>query len=125
MTAQVAATVHCGKATLAEQLAHRFGLLEAMFQQQPATGLQIRRCLVDDQAQIVQTIDARHQRAGRLEAQVALAQMLIARGDIGRIAENQLKAFTAQRTEPVAVLELWFVLLQTLAIALGLRLSGL
>ena len=58
MTAQIAATVHGREAALDEEFAHRLGLVETVFQQQPATGQQMRRRLLDDHADIVQAIDA-------------------------------------------------------------------
>ena len=48
MTAQIAATLHGREATLCKEFAHRLGLVETVFQQQPATGQQMRRRLLDD-----------------------------------------------------------------------------
>jgi len=79
------------------------------------------RGLVDDQAQIVETIDAGDQRTGRLEAHIALGQVRIGAGDIRRVANDQLEALTLQRTEPMTAQHGGVVQVQALAIALGQR----
>src|SRR5690606_27538644 len=73
----------------------------------------------DDLADIVQSVSASHQSTGRLEAHIALTQMMIIRGDIRRVADNQAKTLTSQRIEPAALAKLGVDQLQALAIALG------
>ena len=73
-----------------------------MLQQQPAAGRQPLRRLGDKQAQICQPRLVGHQRAARFETHVALREMLVARVDIGRVADDQVEARGGQRVEPVA-----------------------
>src|SRR3990167_2886400 len=87
MATQVTAALHRAETARGKQPAHRGSLVEAMFQQQPATRLEMGRRLFDDQANIVQPIDPGNQRTARFEAQIALAQMMIIGGDIRRGAE--------------------------------------
>ena len=57
MIGEITAAVNLDEAALAQQVTHRLGLIETMFEQQPARGSQMRRRLVDDQADIVEPID--------------------------------------------------------------------
>src|SRR3990167_9720729 len=100
MAAEVTPAFHRAKTTRAKQLAYRCGLVEAMLQQQPATCFKIVRCLLDDQANIVQPIRARHQGAARLEAHIAVGQVPIIASDIGRVADDQLITLLGQGTKP-------------------------
>src|SRR5690606_10389914 len=103
VTTQVTSTVHRAKTTLSEQLAHCRRLVEAVFQQQPATCMKIARRLLDDQANIIQTIRARHQRTARLETHIAFGQVTVIGSNIRRVAGNQLITLPNQSTEPVAL----------------------
>lgn len=69
-----------------------------MFQQQPAAGDEVVRGAGDDAAEVVQPVRAGSQCLGRLEAQVALHQMSIAGGDVGRVAGDQVEAVATERT---------------------------
>ncbi|MDT4875962.1 hypothetical protein FQZ97_1113700 [compost metagenome] len=60
-----------------QQIAYGFGLIITVFEHQPATRVQVIRCLGDDQTQVVEPVDTRYQRAGRFETHIAFHQMRI------------------------------------------------
>src|SRR5690606_1128805 len=63
-------------------------LVVAMFEQQPAPGCEMRRCGSDNAADILEPVIARDQRRARLEAQVALREMAVARSNVRRIRHD-------------------------------------
>ena len=67
--------------------------------------MQMGGCVADDAADRIQPVRAGGQGRWRLETQVALVEMRIALGDVGRVAGDQVEAFAGQRREPVAVAE--------------------
>ena len=103
MIAQIAASLDVLEALLVEQITHGRALIVAVFQQQPATRLQMRRRLGDDQTQVVQTVRARGQRTAGLEAHITLNQMRIAVGNVRRVAQDQIETLTFHGAEPVAL----------------------
>ena len=91
-----AGQVHPGprpsQAGAAQDLAHRPGLVQAVLDQQQATGGQVRWRPRGDRLDRAQPVGAVGERLARLVAQVALAQMRIGCGDVGRVRHDQLEA---------------------------------
>ena len=89
------ASATASKPASASRRAHRFGLVVAMFQQQPAAGMQVRRGAGDDRAQRRQAVAAGRQRQPRLVAQ--RRQVRVVGGDVGRVASTRSKRRGRQR----------------------------
>ncbi len=103
MAAEVAAGGDGGEGVLQQHIAHCHRLCVTMFQQQRAARGQAERRVGDDLGQISQAVVRRHQRRVRLETQVALAQVRVVRGDVGRVADDEVEALSLrQRRKPVA-----------------------
>jgi len=71
-----------------------------MFEKQPSARRQMVRGLVDDLAQVIQAIGAGRQGGFRLEAQGR--HVRVALGDVGRVADEEVKALARHRGEPRA-----------------------
>ena len=100
---QVASGEHVGKACVAQQCLHGGFLVVAVFQQQPAVGVQVGGGAADDDAQVIQSVGAGRQGLRRLEAQVALLQVVVVGRDVGGVGNNQVEASGAgQRLPPAA-----------------------
>jgi hypothetical protein len=77
-----------------------------VFEQQPAARREVARAARDDDAQRRQAVRMVGQRADRLEAQIALGQVLVAGRDVRRVRGDQVERVEGgQRVEPVAVQE--------------------
>ena len=63
----------------------------------------MRGCTGDDQPDRVQAVGARSQRRTRLEAQVALAQVRVVFGDVGRVGNDHAVDVAGHRLEPAAL----------------------
>lgn len=100
---QVLAGLRISEAGIEQQLPDSGALVEAVFEQQPTAGVQMRRGLRGDVAQGVEPVAAAGQGVGRFEAQVAALQMRVAVCDVGWIAGDQVELFAFERCEPVAV----------------------
>src|SRR5690606_41323989 len=68
---EVAAGADLGEARRLQQRAHCRALVEAVLEQQPAAGHQVRRRAAPDGADVVEPVRARGERRGGLAAQVA------------------------------------------------------
>ena len=77
-----------------------------MLQQQPGAGRQVFWRGGDDAANIVQPVGATHQRLARLVRQ--RRQVRVVRRDVGRVADDEVKALVRQRAKPVAVAQVQF-----------------
>ena len=71
-----------------------------MLQQQPAAGRQVRGRLRHDAADVVQPIGAADQGLARLVRQ--RGQVRVGVGNVGRVADDQVKAFARHWRQPVA-----------------------
>ena len=60
-----------------EQCTHRRPLVEAVLQQQPSAGLEVRRRVGDEDPDRVQAVGTGRQRRGRLVAEVAARQVRV------------------------------------------------
>ena len=63
--------LHIGKACLLQQCAHGLALVEAVFEQQPAIGFEMRRRTASDLTDRIEAIVAGGERGWRFVAQVA------------------------------------------------------
>src|SRR6516225_782071 len=94
---------HFNKAALCQQLAYRHALIVAMFEQQPAAGPEMRGRVARDDADRVESVGAGGERTGRLEAQIALLQVGVARCDIRRIADDDIETHVAECAAPITL----------------------
>ncbi len=100
---QVASGEYVGKACVAQQGLHGGFLIVAVFQQQPTAGIQVGGGAADDDAQVIQSVGAGRQGLRRLEAQVALLQVVVVGRDVGGVGDDQVEASGAgQRLPPAA-----------------------
>lgn len=116
---QVLAGLRISEAGIEQQLPDSGALVEAVFEQQPAAGVQMRRGLRGDVAQGVEPVAAAGQGVGRFEAQVAVLQMRVTVGDVGRVAGDQVELFAFERCEPISETE--GDIAQSEALRVGLR----
>ena len=86
-----------------QQRAHLSGLVVAVFEQQRAAGREMIASASDDGAQGRQAIAMVGQRVHRLEAQIAFGKVDVAAGNVRWIGRDQVKAFAAKGSVPVAV----------------------
>ena len=89
---QVASGEYVGKACVAQQGLHGGFLIVAVFQQQPTAGIQVGGGAADDDAQVIQSVGAGRQGLRRLEAQVALLQVVVVGRDVGGVGDDQVEA---------------------------------
>ena len=89
---EVASGEHVGKACVAQQCLHRGLLIVAVFQQQPAAGVQVGGVAADEDAQVIQSVGAGCQGLRRLEAQVSLLQMVVVGRDVRGVGDDQVEA---------------------------------
>ena len=125
MTGQVAERSHLTESIAQQQVGDRFRLVITVFEQQPAAVVQVRRRIARDDADVVQAVAAGGQCADRLMAQVALPQVRIAVGDVGRVAGDQVEALARQRRQPMTVAEIHTRQPERLGIATRHRERGL
>ena len=83
-----------------QKFAHRAVLPQAVLEQQPAAGAQVRRRAGDDRAQRIEPVGPGCQRAPRLEAQVALSEVRVAVGHVRGVRDHEVEALARQRLEP-------------------------
>src|SRR5690606_39318261 len=94
---EVAVRGHVGQPRLAQQRAHGRALVVAVFEQQPAVRGQVRGRGRGDRADVVEAVATAGQRRRRFETQVALAEVRVARGYVGRVAGDQVGTFPRHR----------------------------
>src|SRR5690606_23253757 len=94
--------LHRPETLLRQQAAHTFALIVAVLHQQPAVCEQMIGRRAQDRANRIETLAARGQRAGGLEAQVALLKMGVAGSDVRRVGHDHVEALHAERLTPVA-----------------------
>ena len=91
-----------GQAAGAQRFTHQGALCEAMFEEQPATGVQVGWRACGDRAERSHALGPGAQRGLRLKAQVTLRKMAVVIGNVGRIADDGVKVLALQRREPIA-----------------------
>ena len=89
-----------GVAVDAEQAAAALGLVEPVLEEEPAAGHEVRLRAGDDRADRVEPVRPGDERGARLEAEVALAEVRVAGGDVGRVRDHEIEAFARQPGEP-------------------------
>ena len=120
MSLQVAVMGDLAIAGRAQQRADGVGLIVTMFQQQGAARFQKVAGFGDDSAQRRQPIRAGGQRQAGFVAQVALPEMRVVLGDVGRVADDEVVALVwRQRCEPVALKQAKIAGAQPFGIGLG------
>ena len=98
--------------------AHRGALRCAVFQQQPATGLQVRRRIINKYGERAQGVRARGQRIAGLVPHAIVVQGGVVGRDVGRIAGDGIETAGGQRRVPVAGQEFDAPVYQALRVAL-------
>ena len=71
-----------------QELQNGLALVVVVLQQQPATGLEVARGVLDEVAQVIQPVRAGDQGFARLMAQGR--QMRVIAGDVGRVAHDDV-----------------------------------
>ena len=89
-------------ASSANQRADRCPLVESVFQQQMAAGLQATSRVIGQGVNGVESVDPGGERDTRLKTQIAAPKVGIALGDVRRIAHQYVDDLVAERREPAA-----------------------
>src|SRR5262245_28295562 len=78
-----------------EQALAALGLVVAVLEEEPAAGHEMRPRAGDDRADRVEAVDPADERLVRLEPQVALAEVRVARRDVRRVGHDHIEALAA------------------------------
>lgn len=115
LTGKIASGENLFKTGGFQQGLHGVLLVVTVLQQQPAAGYEMCRGAGDDDAQVVETIGAGGQCLLRLEAQIALLQVVIGRCNVGRVRDDQIETwgdadgFRAGNVDGFRTLLLWWL----------------
>src|SRR5687768_13007331 len=99
---EVPACEHCGVSRFFQQGAATLGLVVAVLEGEPAARGQVLGRAGDDGADASEPVGACDKRRSGLEAQIPLREVRIARGDVGRVGDDQIETAAAERGKPVA-----------------------
>src|ERR1700756_536668 len=80
-------------------------LRSAVLEQQPARARQVHGCAADDRAKAREPIRTRGERGPRLVREARRRHGRIVRGDVGRVADNEIEALARERLVPVPLAE--------------------
>src|SRR6185312_3919726 len=74
----------------------------AVLEQQPAAALEVPRCGADDLTQCAEPVGPARKRTARLERERRTGEHRISRGDVWRVAHDEIEAPSLERCEPAA-----------------------
>ena len=98
LLAQVFACLHLGIACLGQQLGYGISLVVAVFQQQPAAGLQVGFRIPNDLPDVIESIRTRGERGDGFVGECG--QVWVAFGDVGWVADDEVKLLACYWGQP-------------------------